>query len=206
MLPAGFRLCPKVAHMIPSLILTLKSDREHRLHLLLQRGCFISLAAGDTLMDFLCSLPGFDRQYVLDRVQTIFVNGRAEDDLERPLMAGDSLSVSGPMPGLAGAIFRRESRHDSLRTRSRPSRPRHPARQREIFLKLFNVIAAEKGAALLARGVVFKGTTLARAFDRQAELLRPLVREAMLNGSPLEYAALAAESGQHERIFLQVRG
>ncbi len=41
-------------------------------------------------------------------MQTIFINGSAADTLDRPLGTGRYPNLSAAMPGLAGAIFRRE--------------------------------------------------------------------------------------------------
>ena len=127
-----------------------------------QTGVGIKTAATCSIGDFLAGLPGFSREYILNRVQTIFLNGTAIDDLDAPLPGtAPVLALSAAMPGLAGAIFRRNSVHAALR--SKAASEFFPAAQHPVLLvklKLFNMIAEEKGEALLAAGVDFTGAGL----------------------------------------------
>jgi hypothetical protein len=76
------------------------------------------------------------------------------------------------MPGLAGAIFRRNSlcaalrtNADSLQTDESSTRPC------TVKVKLFNHIALEKGAAILEKGGQFSGSNLIHFFRQRPSLL-----------------------------------
>ena len=102
---------------IPTFLLHTTAEDIDRFTSLLQAGILIPAVRGVSIGAFLESLPGFTADYITDQVQTIFLNGTATDDMETP-MEGDNpvLAISAAMPGLAGAIFRRNSLHAALRT------------------------------------------------------------------------------------------
>ncbi len=66
----------------PTLILTVQAGTISRLAPLLQRGFLVPCPGQVTLYDFLPGLPGFDREYITSRIETIFINGCAADSLE----------------------------------------------------------------------------------------------------------------------------
>ncbi|GAB6038017.1 hypothetical protein JCM15519_25760 [Fundidesulfovibrio butyratiphilus] len=137
---------------------------------LLQEGFYCFLAAPVSIRDFLLGLPGFSADYIENAVQTIFHNGVATDSLDTPLRAGDTLALSAAMPGLAGAIFRREGIHASLR--STVEEPAHPASNREgfILVKLYNNVGADRIVDILRHGVRLSSGALTSFFKRRADL------------------------------------
>ena len=155
---------------------------------------------------FLNRLPGFTVDYINSRVQTIFLNGSAVDDLETPLTgARPVLAISAAMPGLAGAIFRRNSMHAALRSASAqdPVSSEHPETV-SVTLKLFNMIAAEKGPGLLARGVGFTGAQLSDFFTDHPALLTSLTH-AFIDGQELDREELRQGLNTLETIHLIIR-
>lgn len=128
---------------------------------LLQHGILVTIDRPVPLVPFLLSLPGFSKDYIEQTVQTIFINGVAADSLDRDLVAGTTLALSAAMPGLAGAIFRRQGIHASLRSRlcwdnKQPASAHVPG---FITLKLFNRIAADRVADLLSATILVSGKT-----------------------------------------------
>jgi hypothetical protein len=171
---------------------------------LLQRGFLVPVSGAVSIVDLLTSLPGFDAGYIKDRVQTIFVNGLAEDNTARQLTAGDTLALSAAMPGLAGAIFRKGGQHASLRTRPLTA-PAHKADQSGfITLKLFNMVATETGPQLLKDGIPIKGTVLARFLDRQGARILPIIDRADVESKPEQPARLAEIVKNQEKVFLKI--
>ena len=66
-------------------------------------------------MSFAAQL-GISESYLNERVQTIFLNGRAVDDLFGEVVGNNStIALSAAMPGLAGAVFRKGGMLSSLR-------------------------------------------------------------------------------------------
>ena len=141
---------------------------------LLQNGITMFCPPDIAIGTFLASLPDFDVDYLADRVQTIFIDGNAIDNLDKPFPGKSHvIALSAAMPGLAGAIFRRNSICAALRKNS-GQEIEEKVKQKEaieISLKLFNVIAQEKGPALLRHGGIFSGKALWDFFNLRKSLI-----------------------------------
>lgn len=145
---------------------------------LLQSGIYLESLAGQSIGFFLNSLPGFDMDYIINRIQTIFLDGNAIDDMETVFnKTKPVLAISAAMPGLAGVIFRKKSLHAALRTSSHQTMtPSFSGKKIIVRLKLFNMIAAEKGAGILHKGGVFNGSNLLEFFQQ-----RPLLKQNIVH-------------------------
>ena len=142
-------------HALPDVHVIVPSHTLLLFTTLLQSGIEIKATSGDTLGKFLDQFPGFTPEYLADTVQTIFLDGTAVDDLTLPL-EGDTpvLALSAAMPGLAGAIFRKNSFHSALRTETRTQLSgSEPQKKITVTLKLFNSIARERGGDMLRQGI-----------------------------------------------------
>lgn len=137
-----------------------------------QGGVSMRITSGMPLGAFLGSLPGFTMDYIADDIQTIFLDGTAIDDLQTPI-DGDNpvLALSAAMPGLAGAILRRNSFHAALRTTTVRPADHHDRGLITVTLKLFNSIARDRGPALLAGGVSIDAHKLLDFFTTHSTLL-----------------------------------
>jgi hypothetical protein len=138
----------------------------------LQSGIEVKVPHGKTLGKFLSNFPGFTAEYLAETVQTIFLNGTAVDDLTLPLTGSNPvLALSAAMPGLAGAIFRKNSFHSALRTDTNVL-PSESIQHESITvtLKLFNSIARERGGALLQSGQAIKTDLLANFLIKRPTL------------------------------------
>ncbi len=177
----------------------------HKLSALFQRGAQISFSGECSILEFLTSLPGFEEQYIIDRVQTIFHNGNAVDDIYTTTLHNkDTLALSAAMPGLAGAIFRRGGRHASLRSRSSETTGDKKSGAGTITLKLFNMIARERGPALLEHGIFLTGNILADFFIRQKNFLENVHFMASLDGQSLDLSALPDSIKNYQTILLRI--
>ena len=156
-----------------SLDINIPAVKIDRFTTLLQSGIKLPAVSGMSLGVFIDSLPGFDIDYISHTIQTIFLDGNAIDDLEHPLTQQDHvLALSAAMPGLAGAIFRRNSLCAALRTQGENiSAIQQSGRELFIDLKLFNTIALEKGGELLRSGGIFSGETLISFLQQRPSLL-----------------------------------
>lgn len=192
------------AKIQPALVLTIRSGNISRLTTLLQRGFLVPCSTSVTLYDFLLSLPGFNLDYITDRIETIFINGCASDSLQHPLIPGSTLALSAAMPGLAGAIFRKGGAHASLRSKPGRSQPLPAATDGFITVKLFNMIATDKGEELLTRGILVNGPTLARFFHRQQKRLQPPLIDIRQNATSITLADALLLAKSHSRIKLRV--
>jgi hypothetical protein len=147
-------------------------------------------------------VPGFTQEYIELAVQTVFINGVAADNLDLDLPAGSIIALSAAMPGLAGAIFRRQGMHGSLR--SRPTVPGVPLAKEcgFITLKLFNSIASDRVLDLLTHGVTIHGKAVHDFAIRQANLFHSPTVLAM-DGRQTSYEELLQVTSESPRIRMQ---
>lgn len=124
---------------------------------LLQRGVRVRARRG-AVLDFLVHELGLELRYVLERITTVFLDGEVVDALDEAMLReGSRLTLSGAMPGLVGATLRRGGRYAAMRAEITHAREHEAAPSGEpvtIEVKLFNMLIAEIGPALLARGVL----------------------------------------------------
>ena len=160
---------------------------------LLQGGIYLKARQGETIDELLATLPEFTEEYISQRVQTIFLNGLPADDLQQQLFGTEAvIALSAAMPGLAGAIFRKDGPHASLRTEtaaklSETNSNNQPIR---IRLKLFNMIAMERGEKILADGCVLQASALEKFFTYRPPLLAG-IRKIRVNDKTIETQELA---------------
>jgi hypothetical protein len=162
----------------------------------LQSGVEIETRANIPLGRFLCECPGFSEKYILETVQTIFLDGIPIDDLKTPLSGPHPVvALSAAMPGLAGAIFRKKGRHSALRaTTPASARNRNPQGPLTVTLKLFNRIARDKGELLLSAGAVMASSSLYDFLEKRPELL-----------DKIQNAAIGSEHVPTEKLSGRVR-
>ena len=131
---------------------------------MLQRGVGIPHDAVTTVREFLQECLGIDPGYVEERLQTVFVDGRPVDDLDRSSVGpGRVLALSGAMPGLAGATMRRGGYY--ARLREDITHPGTPTLNQEedggfVVLKLFNRPLADLAELMTARPLLVPGHAL----------------------------------------------
>jgi len=159
-------------------------DKIEKYPPILQSGIILQCEAGQSVGTFLANLPGFDMDYIVNKIQTVFLDGNAIDDMETQLNNSPSvLALSAAMPGLAGAIFRRNSLHAALRT---PDSNNNVTTQVEstiaVRLKLFNTIASDKGQGILEKGGVFSGSVLINFFQQRLQLKQSLISIETIDG------------------------
>jgi hypothetical protein len=84
---------------------------------------------------------------------------------------GSVVALSGAMPGLAGAVFRRGGVYASFRSNiaSASKHFKGIAGEGTVLLKLFNQAAADLGPLFLKKGVRVKGGTLSEFFKHNRE-------------------------------------
>lgn len=160
-------------HALPSLILSLPTQPLTGFASLLQHGILFPVQQPLSLVPFLLSLPGFTADYVEKTVQTIFINGVPADSLERELVAGTRVALSAAMPGLAGAIFRRQGVHGSLRSRPQEKIDPVAAPGGYCTLKLFNSIAYDRIGELLVQGILIEAKAWHQFAKMHAAQLQP---------------------------------
>ena len=175
--------------ILPQLTLRLPAAALPGFASLLQHGLLFPVDRPVGILPFLLALPGFNAEYIERTVQTIFLDGVAADRLDHELTAGSTLALSAAMPGLAGAIFRRQGLHASLRSQPATVPAAGHITTGHITLKLFNRIATDRVGDLLAHGFLVTGKALHAFAARREALFQPPVDFA-LDNRPLDFPAL----------------
>ncbi len=174
---------------------------------LLQNGIYLEAEQGETIGGLLNTLPGFTEEYVNQRVQTIFLNGLPADDLQQQLFGTEAvIAISAAMPGLAGAIFRKDGVHSSLRTETaaKLSQTAPSDQSIKIRLKLFNMIAREKGAQILDDGCMIMASALEKFLAYRPPLLAG-IKEITINDRSTDPHVLTSLLQPEQMIQLTVK-
>jgi len=151
---------------------------------LFEKGVVLSAKTGCTLRDFLCSQLGLSNDYLDQRVQTLFLDSRPVDDVEKAVVRnGSVLALSAAMPGILGATMRKGGRYAAFRKDISQSSDECGICKASgrVTLKLFNMVAREVGGRLLEAGVVVDGGDLQRTVDRYPGELSRGIRKARMD-------------------------
>jgi len=195
--------------MEQTLYLTLKKNDFHHFFPLFQQGVILKTLVGGTIKDLLSLHLEITPEYVEKRIQTLFLDGKAVDDLgEAVVRDGSTLALSAAMPGLVGATLRRGGAFASLRQAITFSQSGEAIPQKEgrIVLKLFNLLVSELGPHLLTKGVWLGGEELNRFLGGLTKDFWDGCRELVKNGRKIDVHSDMA-TGRFEKdalVFLKV--
>jgi len=180
----------------------------HRFLLLLQHGFMVECSTGCSVNKFLCEELGLTPEYVSEKIQTVFLDGRPVDDLEGATVKnGSRLSLSSAMPGLVGVTLKRGSILASFRQTI--TYVEEPGTRKEakgsIYMKLFNLVMKETGSLFLERGICVQSSILLDFIRNQNENFLADCRGIKRNGVQVEAAALESViSSAGDWIYLKV--
>jgi len=193
------------AKAAPAVSLLVETESLYKFTTLLQSGIFIHVQQGETLGGLLDSLPGFNENYIRERIQTIFVDGLPADDLAQKFVNKETvLAISAAMPGVAGAIFRKGGIHAALRTGTATQTTSAPVQTSlTVRLKLFNVIAKERGGELLANGCFIQSDSLEK-FLNYRPLLGQNIQNITIDGHKTTMETLLQTLSTHKKIALSI--
>ncbi|MGB4270587.1 MAG: hypothetical protein WBK20_15595 [Spirochaetota bacterium] len=132
---------------------------------ILQKGFCIKTYSGSSIMEFLLQC-GLSEEYIVNNIKTVFLDNKPVDDLINSFIEDDStLSLSGAMPGLVGAVMRIRSPFQSFRNTisyaTTPNKGTTTIRKEAIItLKLFNTVLSDTAILFLRNGIFIDGKTL----------------------------------------------
>jgi len=161
---------------------------------LLQNGFMIETEVGTSIRDFLLRPPGIDPAYIDKRIKTVFLDGKAVDDMETAFLDdGSTLALSAAMPGLAGATLRMGGSLVSFRSQITFRAKNKPGSRHKglIFIRLYNLILRDLGVIFLKNGVLLKPVDLAEFMKGLSEEFWTNVKAASLNGQPQDLKKLS---------------
>ena len=189
------------------LCLVVRDDLVPLFFRLLSQGVVIFIQAGSSIKELLCGQLGIQEDYLDDRIKTIFLNSKAVDDVDSAIVANEStLALSGPMPGLAGATFRRGGFFSGMRSQISYDKTQSdaPKGTGEIRLKLFNLVVKELGPTFLERGVWLKQKQLQDFISENVDHLTKGCKSAKIDGQSIDSTELANIDITSTLVQLQV--
>ncbi len=175
--------------------LTMKPEQIREFFPILQQGFRVTARVGCSLRKLLCEQFGMGSDYVTDRITTIFLNGKATDDLDTAIIRdGSTIALSAAMPGLVGATMRRGSYYSAMRSGITYTDDRLGGEDRigTVRVKLFNILLAELGPDFLRRGAVVTVSDMTDFLGSRDEQFWRGCTESFLNGTPVEPAFLSS--------------
>lgn len=176
------------------LCMVVRDDLVPMFFRLLSQGVVIFIQAGSSIKELLCGQLSIQEEYLNERIKTIFLNSKAVDDVDSTIVENEStLALSGPMPGLAGATFRRGGFFSGMRSQISyvKTLSNAPKGTGKICLKLFNLVVKELGPTFLQRGVWLERKQIQDFISENADQLTNGCISAKLDGQDIEPTGLS---------------
>ena len=195
----------KIDHI--SLYFRLKPELLPKLYPLLQQGFEVEASLGTSIKAFLSRDFDISNDYIDNRLQTVFLNGKAVDDIDTAVLkSGSTLALSTAMPGLAGAVMRRGGYLTAMRSQisHRENREAMVAQKGKVRIKLFNLLVKELGPTVLQYGIWVQGKTLAAILKSEGKDFTNACRVAIANGAKTEPDQVWQEGWDGKDVFLKV--
>ena len=110
----------------------------------------------ETIQTLLCKEWGIASKYLEERIQTLLLNSQPVDDAETiKAFPGDTITLSGAMPGLAGAILRKDGVLAGMRhSISAKNKETTETQSKWLTVKLFNLIISDLRSLFLEQGII----------------------------------------------------
>ena len=163
---------------------------------LLQKGFFIEARAGSTIKDVLCEQFQIKPQYLEDRIQTIFLDGKPVDEADKTIVAsGSTLALSAAMPGLVGSTFRRGGPLAAFRssiTHHQDEGIAHAKGSVRAKIKLFNLLVRELGPGFLKIGILLNQKDFIDSMENWSDSTASSIQYVELNGRKISNEQLDA--------------
>lgn len=163
---------------------------------------------GCSIKGFLCEQIGLSLD-ALERIQSIFLDGRPVDDLDSAMIKdGSSLALSAAMPGLVGATLRRGGAYASFRSTitHRETGSQCVSGEGFVRMKLFNLPMNELGPDFLKTGIFVRSSDLTDFLAGQTGELLEGCRQVLLNGKPVGIGSSEERAWltHHDLVFLSI--
>jgi len=167
--------------------------------ILLQDGFEVLVPHPCTLREFLCELVGVCGDYAQKSIQTIFLDGKAIDDMDQAVLVPSSrLALSAALPGLVGATMRRGGYYSRLREgithHAEADASFDENKPFRLQTRLFNAVGRDLAEIFLKYGVIVPSETLRRFLASRPSSFFQNLHGASLNGSSLPVGQSAQEA------------
>ena len=172
-----------------TLSFVLKQDKISVFFPLVQQGFKVNAKVGCDIQHLLCDQFGLMPDYLADRISTIFIDGKPVDDVTSAVVKnGATLALSGAMPGLVGATFRKAGCLASFRksiTYQKEDDDSTACHDGYITLKLFNLLISEMGPMFLKRGIWISDGDLRAYLQIYQSDIHMIFEKVIKNGSDI---------------------
>jgi hypothetical protein len=168
----------------------------------------VKAQVGCSIESFICKQLGVSPEYLEDRIQTLFLDGKPVDDVNSAIIEhGSTLALSAAMPGFLGATLRKGSYYAAMRSQIsyKKEAKSGPIQEGMVFVKLFNLLLGELGPAFLKRGIYLDGKILEDFFKGRSNDFWAGCKAASLNGEEIDLDKLPGMNLTNEQVFLQVQ-
>jgi hypothetical protein len=190
-----------------TLHLTVDEDSASLFSSLLGKGFTVKTKVGCSVRELICRHLGVGADYLEDRIQTIFLDGKAVDNVEDTVVGqGATLALSAAMPGLAGATLRRSGPYAAMRRQiTHQGRAKESTvREGSVVLKLFNLVAKEIGSIFLTQGIWVDGNNVRQFLHKAPEHFRERCHAILIDGIDGTVEDLFDIEWEQRSVFLQV--
>lgn len=188
--------------------LDVETHLTRRFFHLLQQGFMVEAQVGCNVKTLLCEQLGISPEYLDERIQTIFLDGRSVDNVNSTIIRnGSTLTLSAAMPGLVGATLRKGGYYASMRRQISHGENTRPESLEEgmIVLKFFNLLLKELGPTFLNRGIWLDGEILEDFFKRQPNDFWAGCKAATRDGENIDPNLLTEIKWAEKRVYLKLR-
>jgi len=138
----------------------------------LQQGFILEARVNCSMSEILCEQYGVTREYLRERINTIFLDGKPVDDVDSGIIKDKSvLALSAAMPGFVGAAFRKSGFYAAMRREIKYTGDRNRVGEEEgsFILKLYNLVAEELGPLFLRNGILIQAELLGDFLQNRSE-------------------------------------
>jgi len=191
-----------------SLCLCLEDDLIPRFFQLLQQGFIVKAQVDCSIKTLLCQQLDLSPEYLEERIQTIFLDGKPVDDVHSATVKqGSTLALSAALPGIVGASLRKGGYYAPMRSQIsyREVTPPGPLQEGVIILKLFNLTLKELGPTFLKRGVWINREDLSDFFKRQPGDFWSAFKAARVDGKKFDLEKIPEIRLADRYVLLQLR-
>jgi len=175
---------------------------------LLGHGFYLNVQTGCSVKELLCNQLGIHEDYLEQRIQSIFLNGKVVDDVKSAIVPEDAtMALSGAMPGLVGAILRSGGFYAPMRSQISHEIDAQTSQLKngKITLKLWNLVVREIGPIFLQQGIWIKGEDVRSFIESQREELKTGCVSVELKDQPADVDSLCEVDWKANLVFLQVK-
>ncbi|MBI5590547.1 MAG: hypothetical protein HY881_08710 [Deltaproteobacteria bacterium] len=173
-----------------------------------RQGVRLEIMAGSSIRQVIVDQLGIAEDYLENRVQTLFLNGKPVDDVDAMKVSdGSILALSAAMPGLAGATLRKGGKYAAFRQQISFGgvSPIPVLRKGRMTLKLFNQVAEEQGPVVLTKGIGISGGDLLDVIRKaQDQALLQEILKVEINGEAIAPEMLPAKISSNAAVFLSI--